>query len=108
MIPYLIMAVVVAAFAIVFFTILRIAIKREQAIYNDGLQADSIVSRHERYSNGDGKIRFRCYVKYTGNDGREHEGLLNVRSDLPIGRKVKIMYIPGNYDEVVFVSQELS
>lgn len=95
----------------VFLTIVIIAVhtasKREQAIYANGIEVDSVVVRCDASLNQDHDTRYRYYVKYKGNDGSEHEGLLNVRTTMPVGRKVRIRYIPGSYDEVVFVSQEL-
>ncbi len=88
-------------------TAIKIASKKEQNIYNIGIEVDSVVAKCEHYFDRDHDSRYRCYVKYIGNDNIEHEGLLNVRTNLPIGRKVRVKYLPEKYEEVVFVSQEI-
>ena len=93
--------------AIVFAAIVIVAIKKEKAVYANGIEAESVVVKVDHYFNSDHKSRYRCYVRYVGDDFKEHEGLLNVRTDLPLGRKVIIKYLPGKYDSVVFVSQEI-
>ena len=89
--------------------LIKAATKREQAIYEDGLEVESEVVRVDtKLSDGTASHRRHyCYVQYMGKDGQYHEGLLNLCSDLPVGRKVRIRYLPGRYDEVVFVSQEI-
>ena len=56
---------------------------------------------------GENTTIYRCYVKYFGDDNLEHEATLNANLNAPIGRKIRIKYMPGKYDYVVFVSQEL-
>ena len=82
-------------------TVLVKAMRTSGKIYMEGVEADSVVVRTEP----SGKGRCSSYVEYVGDDGAKHESLLNV--DLPVGRKVRIKYIPGKFDEVVFISQEL-
>jgi hypothetical protein len=89
--------------------LIKYAIKKEKQIYEEGIETDSVVSRTEsrmKSHHGSGRI-YHCYVTFIGNDGKEHEALLNLRSDLPIGREVRIKYLPNKYDEAVFISQEL-
>lgn len=88
--------------------VIRMAIKKEQNIYENGLEVWGEVSRCEHSLDHDLDSRYHSYIKYIGNDALEHEGLLNVRTNLPIGRKIKVKYIPQKYEEVVFVCQELS
>lgn len=102
--------IIFAVFIIVFISIIVIAInvalKKEKQIYQEGIEVDSVVNKVEHYYY-DHDLRYRCYVKYIGDDNLEHNALLNVRSNLPIGRKVRIKFLPGKYDEAVFVSQEI-
>lgn len=94
-------------FAVFFIAIVAIAVKKEKNIYANGIETDSVVVRVEHYFNRDHDSRYRCYVRYIGDDFLDHEGLLNVRTDLPVGRKVRIKYLSGKYDSVVFISQEI-
>lgn len=94
-------------FLTIVITAIKIASKKETEIYTNGIEVDSIVVKCEQYYDRDHDSRHRCYVTYVGNDNMEHEGLLNVRTTLPIGRKVRVKYVPGKYDTVVFVSQEI-
>lgn len=83
------------------------AVKKEKEIYKNGIEADSVVVKVEQHKDNDHITRYHCYVKYLGDDNMEHEALLNVSLDVPIGRKVKIKFLSGKYDHVVFVSQEI-
>ena len=98
---------IIIVFLAIVITAIKIASKREKDIYDSGIEVDSVVANCEQYFDRDHDSRHRCYVRYVGNDRVEHEGLLNVRTTLPIGRKVRVKYLPGKYDEVVFVSQEI-
>ncbi len=98
---------IIIAFLAIVVTVIKIAIKKEKDIYSYGIEVDSVVVNCEQYFDGDHALRHHCYVKYVGDDGIEHKGLLNARTTLPVGRKIRVKYIPGKYDEVVFVSQEI-
>lgn len=93
--------------AIMFIFIIVIAIKKEKQIYQNGIETNGVVDKVEQYYDRNHNSRYRCYIKYIGDDNLEHLGLLNVRTNLPYGRKVKIKYVSGKYNEVVFVSQEI-
>lgn len=103
--------ILIVVFVIVIIAVIVIAInvamKKEKQIYQEGIEVDSVVSRSESYFDRDHDMRYRCFVKYVGDDNLEHEAILNVHTNLPVGRKVKIRFLPGKYDEAVFVSQEL-
>lgn len=103
----IIMATLIIMFLSIVFISAKYAIRKEQQIYTNGIETTSVVCENEQYLNQDCRKRHRCYVRYRGNDGKEHVGLLNVRSNLPLGRKVHIRYLPSKYDTVVFVSQEI-
>lgn len=82
--------------------------KTWKKIYNEGIEANSVVSKIERnYDTNNHRYYYLAYVKYIGDDNIEHEALLNVKTNFPYGRKIKIKYLPPKYDYVVFVSQEL-
>lgn len=83
------------------------AVKRENNMRTNGIETDSVVVDGEMYYDSDNRSRYNCYVKFVGDDNEEHIARLNVASDLPIDRKVRIKYLPGKYDYVAFVSQEL-
>lgn len=78
----------------------------ENELLQDGIIADAVVVRC-RAKRKDGKKRYYPTVRYRASDGKEHEASINVRTNLPVGRKLKIKYLPGKYDYVAFVSQEL-
>lgn len=99
---------IIAAFIGIVTTATKIASRKESAINTSGIETDSVVVKCDHYFNRDQDSRYRCYVQYLGNDGVEHEGLLNIQTNLPVGRKVRIRYIPRQYDSVVFISQELN
>lgn len=115
--PIILMIGFIVGFLILTGILIRYATKKEKQIYEEGIEVDSVVSRIEsrmRSHHGTGHTyhcyvthTYYCYVTFTGNDGNEHEALLNLRSNLPIGRKVKIKYLPPKYDQAVFISQEL-
>lgn len=91
--------------AIVIAVLLRSAILRERELQNHGILADAVVVRCES-RRSDGHTRYTPYVRYYV-DGQEHEAVVNVSSNFPVGRKMKIKYIPEKWDYVAFVSQEL-
>jgi len=93
--------------AIIIITIIVIAVKKEKEIYKNGIETDSYVVKVDQRKDHDHITRYHCYVKYLGDDNMEHEALLNASLDAPIGRKVKIKFLSGKYDYVVFISQEI-
>lgn len=101
-----VMLIIGIPLAIAMAVLIRRALLHEKEIQEDGLVADAIVVRCES-TLSDGRRRYSPYVRYVAG-GEEHEAALNLRSNLPIGRKLKIKYVPGKWDYVVFVSQELS
>lgn len=95
-----------AIFLILCIALIRWAKKREEKVYKEGIQTESVVCEVTSRLD-DGLRRYYCYVSYTDELGRSQKALLNVASNLPIRRIVHIKYLPGRYDEAVFVSQEL-
>ena len=99
MIAFAVFAVVIIIVAII---ACKAAMRKNAEIQQNGIGVDSVVVSNERY-----KDYYRTVVRFTGDDGQEHDCVLSYRGGMPIGRKVKIQYIPGKYDNVLFVSQEI-
>ena len=104
-------AMIMMAIVIIFISAAMIltknSIKKERLIYSRGIEADGIVDKVESKKHGSHST-YKCFVKYFDEENVEHEGILNVRVDLPVGRKVRVRYLPGNYENIVFVSQEIN
>lgn len=100
------MVIFLVAFLFLCITLIRLAKKREEKVHKEGIQVESVVCEVTSRLD-DGFRRYYCYVSYTDELGRSQKALLNVASNLPIGRIVHIKYLPGRYDEAVFVLQEL-
>ena len=102
----LLMLLIASGFMILVGILIGSAVKKERKIHENGIEVDSVVVRNESRLR-DGSRRYTSFVKFMGDDGTEHECSLNYSGHMPIGRKVRIKYLPGKYDYVVFVSQEL-
>ena len=100
------MFVFVISFLALLFWLIHQAKKKEDEIYTQGIEAQAVVSSNEMYYRN-GNRRYNCFVEFTGDDDMRHKGHLNVSTDLPIGRRVRIRYLSGKYENVVFVAQEL-
>ena len=70
----IIMTLIVIVFVFLVLVLIKAASNQEKKIYENGLEADSVVSKVERHLDSDHGTRYNCYVKYTGNDGIEREG----------------------------------
>lgn len=106
MLTIIFIAVIILMFFFLSAFLISGAYDREMNVYNNGIEADSIVIRVEAKGSGTEK-RYHSFVKYVDENGEKHEGCLNVRSHFPIGREIRIKYIPGKFENVVFVSQNL-
>ena len=100
------MLVIGIPLAIVMIVLTRKALRLERDLQENGIVADAVVVRCES-RRSDGRIRYSPYVRYVAG-GKEHEAAINVACNFPIGRKVKIQYIPSKWNYVAFVSQDLS
>ena len=100
------MLIFVISFLALLFWLIHQAKKKEDEIYTQGIEAQAVVSSNEMYYRN-GNRRCNCFVEFTGDDGMRHKGRLNLSTDLPIGRRVRIRYLPGKYENVVFMAQEL-
>lgn len=100
--PIIAFAVLAVVIIIVAIIACKAAVRKNAEIQQNGICVDSVVVSNERY-----KDYYRTIVRFTGDDSQEHECALSYRGGMPVGRKVKIQYIPGKYDNVLFVSQEI-
>lgn len=100
--PIIAFAVLAAVIIIVAIIAYKAAVRQNAEIQQNGICVDSVVVSNERY-----KDYYRTVVRFTGDDNQEHDCVLSYRGGMPVGRKVKIQYIPGKYDNVLFVSQEI-
>lgn len=95
-------------FLILIACLIGINLKKEKEINENGIESDSTVCKIEiRYKHNIQRFHYSPYVKYIGDDGNEHEARLNVSSNFPYGKKIRIKYLPGKYDYVIFVSQQI-
>lgn len=99
-------AIIIVGFVALIMLLINTAAKRERRIYDEGVETTSVVDRVDVRTEG-GARRYYPRVLYKGVDGEYHLGSLNVRTNLPIGRRVRIKYLPNNFERVVFVSQEI-
>lgn len=97
-------------FAIILGILIGNAVKKEQDIHENGVETDGIAVNSKSHL-CDGKractINYTTFIRFTGDDGKEHQSKLNYSGRIPVGRKVRIKYLPGKYDHIVFVSQEI-
>lgn len=100
-----VMLIIGVPLAVAMAILVRRALRQEKELQENGIVADAVVVRCESRLD-DGRRRYSPYVRYVAG-GEEHEAALNLRSNLPIGRKLKIKYVPGKWDYVALVSQEL-
>lgn len=83
------------------------ALSRDKQIREDGLYAIGVVVRCETKKHN-GTTRHTPYISYIGNDCQEHICTLSCSCNMPIGRRVKIQYLPGQYDYALFIEQDLN
>lgn len=102
MLPLIILGIVAILIPTVSLIIVAATSRRNKEIDTNGICVDSVVVLNERKDK-----YYRTVIRFTGDDGQEHDCALQYRGGLPVGRKIKAQYIPGCYDEVVFVSQEI-
>lgn len=104
MLMILMLLIIIGFFTFIVLAV-RYTVKYEQEIKVKGIETEGIVSRNVSRGPKDNKVR-NCYITYIGDDGLEHEGLLNLSVNLPVGRKVKIKYLPPKYKHVTYVIPE--
>lgn len=110
MIVAMLMFLFAGGFAIILGILIGKAVKKEQNIHENGIETDGIVVDCKSYlANGKtvSVTRHTTIVEFTGNDGKRHQCKLNYSGKMPVGRKMRIKYLPGKYDYIVFVSQEI-
>ena len=85
-------------------------LKRAQDFEQNGIVIDATVTKvTSTYDKDIRQRRYITYVKFIGNDNNEHESrLLNVpvlSSDFQTGEKLKVSFLPGEYDLCFFISK---
>lgn len=96
------------AFGLVIVVSVALAVAKERKIEKYGIEVDALVTRIEsRYDYDSHKTNYYPYAEYVGDDNEKHEARVNVSINFPIGRKLKIKFLPSKYDYVIFVSQQI-
>lgn len=100
----LIFVIAIAIFLVVFGIALMRVLKKAKRIDSIGIETDAVVSRVERSidtpdSSGSS---YYTYVKFTDKDGVQRECVMTmgISVEYEVGDKVRIKYIPGEYDMV--------
>lgn len=81
--------------------------KKRKEIEEKGIITDAYISKVDTISDDDygvSHVRYTCYVKFIGDDGKEHETTIGTSTNMSYGRKIKIKYVPGKYDYVLVES----
>lgn len=94
------------AVALIAVPLIVISIRREKRLIADGIEVDAVVIR-VKSRREDGHTRYYPTIRYTSVDGITHEASINVRTNFPVGRRLRVKYLPPKYDYVAFVSQEI-
>ena len=105
-VPFALMGVFALALCIFAVVVIRWTLRREKLIQENGIETDAIVIKDETYRSN-GRTRHKTHVLFTGIDGKTHLCVLGYAGGMPVGRKLRVKYLPGEYDYVSFVSQEL-
>mgnify|MGYP004557736477 CR=1 FL=1 len=89
--------------------LVRHSLKVEQNIEQNGIEVDAVVTRViDTYDRDIHLRRYKTFVKFVGDDNKEHEGrLINVSMSFPYGRKMRVRFLPGEYDCCLFMSQQI-
>lgn len=90
----------------------RHKLKFVQNIEQNGIETEAIVTKvTSTYDSDIRQRRYITYVKFIGDDNNEREGrLLNVpllSSDFQSEEKLRVSFLPGEYDLVFFISKEI-
>lgn len=100
----LIFIIAIAVFLVVFGIALMRVMKKAKRIDQTGIETDAVVSRIEKdFDTPDTSgSSYYTYVEFTDNEGVKRECVMsmNITVDYKIGDKVRIKYIPGEYDMV--------
>lgn len=101
---FLIMIVAVVFLALVVGRILLL-MRRAKKIEKEGVEVDAVISRIEHEMDPDDGDEYCIYVSYEDKMGVERESVAGNFSsaEYKVGQKVRIKYIPGEYDEVRIV-----
>ena len=99
----------IALLIIISWLLVRHSLKFEQNLEQNGIEVDAVVTKvTDTYDRDTELRRYTTYVKFIGDDNNEHEGMLvNVSMSFPYGRKMRVRYLPGEYDLCLFMSQQI-
>ena len=107
-IDFNIMWVLVPAFVLVFLIRLRSLLKKARKIEAEGVETDAVVSRIE-VTAGTARNSSTTYIyaKFTDRDGVERECIMSMGpgQDYTEGERIRIRYIPGDYQMVRFAGR---
>lgn len=94
---------IIAVFIILVVLLVKWAMKRENEVRENGLIVEGVIVSSERVVD-DGANKYKNKVEYLGNDGERHVAHLNFMGQMRVGMKIKIQYLPGLYDEALYIS----
>lgn len=101
----LILVIIVIAFAAV--SIGRV-VGRAKKIDREGTETDAVISRVEYDRDPDGNDYYNIYARYTDDTGMERESKTGIYAvaEYEEGQKVRIRFLPGDYDLVRIVKDK--
>lgn len=85
------------------------AVRQTKRLQEEGYEVDAIViaSESQLADTASGR-RHANTVRYKALDGKEYEAHLSYAGAMPVGRKLRIKYLPEDTGYVLFVSQNLN
>ena len=85
------------------------AVRQTKRLQKEGYEVDAIVIASEsRMDDTASGRRHANTVRYRAWDGKEYEAHLSYAGQMPIGRKLRIKYLPEDTGYALFVSQDLN
>lgn len=85
--------------------------QHEENVRQYGIETEAVVTKNysraiEGNEEAKGRMVAYTYVKYVDNEGQEHEARLDVSTTLLPGSKVKVKYLPANYEYTMLIPDE--
>ena len=75
-----------------------------EKILTEGIEVEAVVTKTE--SHGRNNADCSTYVKFVGDDKKKHEALVGGNGVLPVGEKIIVKYIPGQYKLVALPQKD--
>ncbi len=97
------MLIIITAGVLIFVIKLVSLLKRAKRIDQNGIETDAVVSRVEKDLETDTSgSSFYTYVQYKDERGNVRESCMSMSSDMQfeVGDRIRIKFIPGEYDMV--------